>query len=454
MKLVMIAFLASCWIVSGAESSAPDSSDLALINGLHSENPQTRELAEKRLLERAEYALPLIEVALQKSDLDPEYKLQLGAIREKLKAFDPLKAFDNPLRIDLEMRDVTAAEALAQIKKHFGKTAVLIGTAAQKKCSLTLKGATFFEALDALRKAANLAYDSNALMKDMYRQYSCHVALMGWSPFGGEKNDNPPINLIDLGDKSPMPAAATGPVLIFISWLSATTTSSLDFAEGRRQLPTKSSRAAIFVVVEPELRYSGISIHSDLVLPGENAKSKNFCFSQYQSYWGCLPRDAAVQAYQFDTRFSVNGSFDKAKFVATATLHVPLKMREQRIEAIASLIGKPQLVFGETVTINSLDRDERRKEGQYWKINYELAGALGKMLGATESGVLTGSPSYTPYMELLDESGQQMWMMSEGGNGGRNQLLLKAPPKTLLFRRPEGSATRTFSLEIPGVDLP
>ncbi len=144
--------------------------DRKLLDALHADDFDVREAAKKKLIDRGEAVRTTITTELAKKDLDPDYKEYLKAIVGKLKDADVMKAFDTPKRIDLDVKDETVNAVLEKLKNFFGFTAEAKGDPGNKKIALSLKGATFLEAVDGVRKAGNLAYDRNEIMQMMFRR--------------------------------------------------------------------------------------------------------------------------------------------------------------------------------------------------------------------------------------------------------------------------------------------
>src|ERR1043165_5369307 len=143
--------------------------DKKLLEALRSDDFDARESAKKKLIERGEAVRPAIITELEKKDLDSDYKDQLKFIVSRLKESDIIKAFDNPKRIDLDLKDEPISTALDKIKAQFGFAVTAFGDAGKKKITLAVKGATFMAAVDAVRKAGNLAYDRNEVMQFAFR---------------------------------------------------------------------------------------------------------------------------------------------------------------------------------------------------------------------------------------------------------------------------------------------
>ncbi|HLX62742.1 MAG TPA: hypothetical protein VKX17_15805 [Planctomycetota bacterium] len=459
-KLINIATLCALAFVCAPRGvfAAEDDADKKLLEALHSEDFDAREGAKKKLLERGDAVRELIVKELEKKDLDADYKDQLKTIASHLKDTDVLKAFDNPKRIDLELKDEPVSTALDKIKTQFGFGVVARDDAGKKKITLSLKGATFLEAVDAVRKAANLAYDRNEIMQMMFRARARNPVRAGRADVGDAV-----LVLRENGDEGLIPAAAKGPVLVFFETINYNATRSINFGNGGKRTSDTQKNFSIsgYLLVEPELRFSGVSI-ANMRAKGGNLEALSAGHVSLNNYYG-ETSGKGMQTYNLSTNLQSQADLPaKLDWKMEAKIQVPVKLSEKRFDNLAEIVGKPQEFFGGTFT---LEKSEASPRG--WKIAYNTTGGLMDLASNNrgmrfnrngEEAGAAGNPEFAGGMSLLDAQGKAVDHFGYSGSGGggnyRVEMDVGAEPKSIVFRKPGEAQTRTFELEIPGVPVP
>lgn len=428
--------------------------DRKLLDALRSDDFDARDAAKKKLIERGEAIREIITVELAKTDIDPDYKDNLKGIAAKLKDADVLKAFDTPKRIDLDLKEETVNSALEKLKVHFGFEAQAKGDAGNKKITVQLKDATYLEALDAVRKSANLAYDRNEIMQMMFRRR----AKTGPEGAAG-------LALRENGDDALLPAAAKGPVLAFFESINYHLSRNINFGTDGKKNAVAQKNFSIqgFLIVEPELRCSSIGLVNMRAIGAKNEVIGTGTVS-LNNYWGGADSKGGFRIYNFNAGFSPQADPPATlNWKMSAKLQVPVKVAEKRLENLTDLIGKTQDFMGGSFTIGKLEREGRGT----WKMSYTSTGSLMEMSAGGRTSrwnnnggetMATGNPDFAAGMFILDAQGKSMDSGSYSGGGGNNayhvDMELTAEPRAILFRKPGETQSREFELEIPNVPVP
>ena len=428
--------------------------DKKLLEALRSDDFDARESAKKKLIERGEAVRPAIITELEKKDLDSDYKDQLKFIVSRLKESDIIKAFDNPKRIDLDLKDEPISTALDKIKAQFGFAVTAFGDAGKKKITLAVKGATFMEAVDAVRKAGNLAYDRNEMMQFAFRRRR---------GAGAAQEAAGVMVLRESGDETIVPAAAKGPVIVFFENIHNTFSRSINFGNGGRRaaINQKTFNVSGNVLVEPDLRFSGISV-SNCRASGAKNEAFTMPYAYLNSYFGGTEQNkGGVLTYNFSTSSSAQQDLpEKLDWKMDIKIQVPVKISEKRFDNLADITGKTQEFMGGTFTLNKIEHQGL----QGWKIAYTTTGALMEMgsrnHGGRQSGdtVTPGNPEFAAGLLILDAQGAAINSGGYSGSGMNNtyrvEMDVNSEPKSFVFRKPGESQTRTFEIELPAVPMP
>ncbi len=430
---------------------APD--DRKLLDALRSDDFDARDAAKKKLIDRGEAIRGIITDELAKKDIDPDYKDNLKGIAAKLKDADVLKAFDTPKRIDLDIKDESVNAALEKLKVHFGFEAQAKGDAGNKKITVQLKDATYLESVDAVRKAANLAYDRNEIMQMMFRRRGKAGAESAAA-----------LALRENGDDALLPAAAKGPVLAFFESINYHLSRNINFGnEGKKNaVAQKNFSIQGFLIVEPELRCASIGL-TNMRAIGANNEAIGTGTVSLNNYWGGADSKGGFRIYNFNAGFSPQADPPATlNWKMSAKLQVPVKVTEKRLENLMDLTGKTQDFMGGSFTIGKLEREGRGT----WKLSYTSTGALMEMSTGGRTSrwnnggetLAAGNPDFAAGMFILDAQGKTMDGGSYSGSGGNNtyhvDMELTAEPRAILFRKPGETQTREFELEIPNVPVP
>ncbi len=452
----LLLILPAASAVRGEEPADPRK----LLEALRADDFDAREAAKKKLINSGETVRALITEELAKKDIDPDYKEHLKSILGKLKDTDVMKAFDAPKHIDIDAKDETVNDVLAKIKTTFGFSALAKGDPGAKKITLAIKGATYLEAVDAVRKAANLAYDRNEIMQMMFRQRGRNGVIVA-------EESGPTLALRENTDEGLIPGAAKGPVLVFFESINYHLSRNIIFGGGaggggkKNAVNQKNFSMQGFLIVEPELRCSGISI-GKMSAPSANNEVINSENVSLNNYWGGADTKGGFRIYNFHSSFTPQADPPASlNWKMTAKLQVPVKVTEKRLEKLSELTGKSQDFMGGTFTINKLERGGNGN----WKMSYTSTGALMEMStgGRTArfnggENIVPGNPDFAAGMFIVDAQGKPLDSNSYSASGGNNSykvdLELNAEPSAIVFRKPGETQAREFELEIPNVPIP
>ncbi len=174
-----------------------------------------------------------------------------------------------------------------------------------------------------------------------------------------------------------MPAAAKGPVLVFFETINYHMSRNIAFGGGGRKNANSQKNFSIqgFLVIEPELRCSGIGI-SKMAGSGANNESITADNVSLNNYWGGTETKGGFRIYNFHTGFTPQIEAPPSlNWKMMTKLQVPVKVSEKRLEKLAELMDKPQEFMGGSFTLNKLERNPNGG----WKMSFTTTGALMEM---------------------------------------------------------------------------
>ncbi|MCZ7647903.1 MAG: hypothetical protein M5U26_22035 [Planctomycetota bacterium] len=302
----------------GGEAAAPDVPKL--VEALKSDDPDERDKAYRTLAEAGEPVRADLEKALAGAENNPDLASRLRNLLKNIGQREMLAGFDAPKTIDLELAEGTLGEAMAKLKAAFGWDVKCNEAAAAKKLSVTLKGARFFEALEALRKAAGVTYRVNQN-----------------SLWGGDNNKKGelPLELVDKGEDDWLTAAAAGPFLILpmsVNYQEYRTKSIFPGQANQRNFSFQG-----VVLAEPGCAASAVA-------PGKcsftDAKGKDFAsaYGDNNRGFGGHGDGGRNGVFQFNDQFQISDELSgPVNWKCMLKVQVPLKMKSKRIESLADL---------------------------------------------------------------------------------------------------------------------
>jgi hypothetical protein len=443
-----------CAIVSplGAEET-PEK----LIQKLSSDEFEERERAQRELLKLGAGAREKIAAALKQPNLDADIVTRLKLIQEKIGHDDVLKAYDAPKKISLELKGERVEDALAKLKEHFGFEIAAEGAAGEKKIDLSIKDLSLFEALEAIRAKADLGYE----IRNKFEESDTKKLL---------------VQLKEKPEKAAMPAIASGPLLIFIENISMNVQrqlrSNADKAEETRSLQINGQ-----LLTDPTLNFSGLEA-GDLEVKDATGAAIQANFHVDQEHW----REArgSGQVYRFYLNSQVKDKELKAPLSIKfgATLEVPLRMGEKKIEDLAGAKGKQVDLNGGSITVNKVE-----PKNNSWELSVTGVGigmellnnsssmhsGLGRRMqaraairargGGAPAGGTSGSvPENTAGFFILDGQGNPIERNGYSGSGNGKQyevtLTLQGEPKSIVMKWVEEKADRKVNVQLKDVPLP
>lgn len=452
MKQTALLCLAAGCLYSSAMLHAGEASaaDQALLVKLRDNNFDVRQDARKALMERGLAVRALIEGELKKENLDPDYKTHLKAIAARFKNLELLAAIDKPKRIDLEFKDRPASEAFRKIRDHFGFGVVLGEGTGKKSVSLSAKGLTFFEAVEAVRKAADLSFDTDAIKRvDQLRDRGGAAALVGDGAM--------PLKTSDAN--SGASTAAKGPVLVVIEGIK------IEERGDRLEPNQKMYVVTAKVLTEPGLHCSTISLRSPEMLNAADKTqtvSGNTDMASYSRISPLLEKIDGALYSTFWTEFKLpEKPWNAASFKATVRIAIPLQITEATYTDLGEMVGKLQEFNNGSFTIRSLKGANNPCNmvfGVTGELRYTRAGECPPQEGQPRFLTAPGRTDLRPGIFVLDakdavqEHRQGSVRLIRNGEEVGSTFVEK--PSKIFIRKIDQAAYREYEVELPIVNLP
>lgn len=431
-----------------AAKATPEAID-ALIGQLKSDESSERDAARKKLAEIGEPVRTPLTKALEAPGSDLDFKSQATQILKALDQMDMLRGVDNPKTIDLDLKEVKVADALANLEKHFGWKVEASEEAAAKTVSLAVSKASYFQALEAIRTAARL----------------------GYSPEAGASNKPGvmPFTLVDLGEKGATAACASGPYLAFVSRITGNINRVLDLAAGEPK-ETRTYLIDARVVAEPNLPVSAVEPADSVFRFGKDGETKS-------SYRQLSPLGEGVKdcasLYSITENLIIAGEEKSIRWNLKLSATVALKVDEQRIDDLSEGKDRTLKIGNNSIKITGL----KEKNGR-WELAYSASGDVvqdltgarrsnrmglmvrnGMVFGGRAAGNAGKPPEYKAGLFFIDGDGNLIQnngfsMQSNNNNELSATVTLGAEPKAVLLRAVDQKAEREFDLEIKDIPLP
>lgn len=370
-------------------------------------------------------------------------------------AEDALKPFDNPKRIDLEGQGLALNDVLAKIEAHFGwKLSPTTVDLAKYKVDLAVKGATCYEALDAVRRAAKLGY-ADAQPAD--------AKVL-------------PISFCELGEKGVCLAVAKGPFLFRVSGTARQSNRMIPF--GMAPEKGSASRATtVSIYTEPGMKLSAPKIEKAYSeAPGGVRQEVNAWLHDYGM--NHVPGAAKTYTPYFTAVQETGGA---VSIGGNLVVQVPQAVERRVIEDLDAQIGKTLDLGGGSLEFKKIYDSERGvtlpflAKGAAARIVSDDSGGLGfagamVMGGAGLGGAGLGDgaasledqvPKDQPGLWFFDANRAMVHshgksMRSSGQEGADWDVTISMPvrPKGVIVQWIGKQAERSVAFEIAGVPEP
>lgn len=451
-------WLAASAFAADAPAPAPsvEAQVQALVAKLHSDDPDERTKALEALVALGPGARAPLEAA-QAQAKDMDLKAQLHLALEGLDAGSAMARYEHPKTIDLAAKGLRVKDALERLHKHFGWRVNADDAAAAKPVDLELKGATFFQAVEAIRAGANLAYAST--------QGTENLQVPSAGPFT--------FRLVPAAHGGSPAAFVSGPFLLYLDRYSFFAMRSLVPETGAATEQKMTSLLAM-LVTEPGVPASSAKIVKGLV---KDAKGNVLFASQDDAEndgFG-MEENAMLARSVYMQWQAADEPAGPLAWTGEIAAHVPLKMETLRVEDLESADQKP-LVMGEA----RVAFEKPRKDGEHWSVTYtETMGSSNMATGlgvAAAGGVVRSVASASAGASSehandgegvleneegwfwLDEKGRRLQTLGQGGGGSETQMrwhvTLSGKPKSVVIRKVTKSAPKAYAFAFEAIPAP
>ncbi|MCK6474644.1 MAG: hypothetical protein L6R28_23235, partial [Planctomycetes bacterium] len=323
---------AAAFAAGAADTPAPapsvEAQVQALAAKLGSDDPDERGNALEALIALGPGARAALE-AQQAKAKDLDLKAQLRIALAGLDAGSAMARYERPKTIDLAAKGITVGEALNRLQEHFSWKVNASDEAAAKTLDLELKGATFFQTVEAIRAGAKLDF---ANTHGPWQQLQAEDAPAPGTelPVAG---DLFPFKLVPAGPgNAGLAAFAAGPFLVYLQGYGIYAMRRLA-PESGMATEQKTATLQVCVVAEPGVPVASVKSFNIAL---KDAKGTVLCGEQdpLNGFGGTAPFQAGgaqsrIDNLQFQVDAEVPGPLSwTGKLNAT----VPLKMETYRIE--------------------------------------------------------------------------------------------------------------------------
>ncbi|MCK6474643.1 MAG: hypothetical protein L6R28_23230 [Planctomycetes bacterium] len=385
--------------------------------------------------------------------------LYCGTLRagEEAKAAKPdaaadeaLKPFDSPKRIDLEGQGLALGGVIAKLEAHFGwKLSLSAVDLAQYKVDLAVKGATCYEAIDAVRRAAKLGY-ADAQVAD--------AKVL-------------PVSFCELGEKGVCLATAKGPYLFRVTSVARQFTRQVAFAQAPEEV--QANRIIMLsIVAEPGMKITGPKFEKAYAEGAGGARQDVQAWLHDFGIMAHVPGAAKTYAPNFSTSQDISGTLTIG---GTLVAKIPQALERRVIEDLDAQTGKAldlgggslefkkilesdhgvTLPFTAKGTAASLLATEEGGFGAFAMM--ALGGAADAGAGALEDQM----PKDQPGLWFFDANRDRIqWngrsLISSGTEGADWDVTFRMPvrPKGVIVQWVAKQAERSVTFEIAGVPEP
>ncbi|MBI3828272.1 MAG: hypothetical protein HY291_02065 [Planctomycetes bacterium] len=423
----------------------------ALIQKLRSDDPDERDAARRKLNEAGEAMREALEKALAAGGKDPDFAAQVKQILKELGQNAVLKRFDAPKVADFDFTAKPIKEVLTAFKETYGWQVIAAEAAREKPCTFAVKGATFFQALEALRQAARLGYklpeeaDEEAAKREL------------------------PFELVELGEKGAVFAQALGPFLVFTASTTVQRSKHADYLQGTAA-ETLSLNWEAFLVAEPGLQAGSMRIRHFKFEDAKESKVADLNVNLDDT------TGAANEKRAHCFTFAASGTPDAAfaspfNIRASLSAQVPLKLVTKRIE-LAGAAGKTFTVKDGTLVYEKL-----HQEGGEWKIHFKTTGTVSELHSSglvendgdeegtarTEFAPSTRQeneevPKNRPGIYFVDAQNHVIDSQGQSLSGGNESwtavISLPKEPTAIVLQALEEKVEKKYELLLKGITMP
>ncbi|MCW8131417.1 MAG: hypothetical protein KIS92_13795 [Planctomycetota bacterium] len=417
------------------EASVPD-----LIQKLKSDDEDERAVARTALSLKGDAIRAELQKALDGAE-DPDFKAQIKQVMKNLGQNEMLRPFDQPVTIDLDLKDAPVSEALAKLKEAFGVAVQAAEGAAAKKVTVSQKGLTFFEALDAVRLAAKLAYrvDQAAGMNNKDKSTLC-------------------VSLDEPGEKGWCAAAPAGPFLLVVQSVSASGQRTLN-PNGAMQ-ENRQLNMQMGAVAQPGLTLGDVTVNDTKFTDAKGTETNGYNHMRGRGF-GFRNNQGGGYIYLNDGMQLGGEASGPLTWTADLKVLIPLKMVSKTLDDLSE--GGSLEVSDGKVTVQ-----KPAKSGNSWKLrivfpaNSEMVqgGNAGMRAAFVVAGNQGGNkpPKESPGYFVLNAAGDMIQSQGMSGSGdGRTMtydLNFNEEPKSILFQWHGEKTERSFKAKLGEIPIP
>lgn len=451
MTCALVLFLALPRCGTAAESAATKPTVEDLVTRLGSDDPGERSKAANLLVARGPGVRGQLEKAATDPGADLNLKMQIKRVLRKLGESRILNRYDAPKRISLNEKGIVVKQALEKLRKAFGWTVTASEEIASRKIDVAVKEVRFFEALEAIRRAAKAFYKP-AKHDQKLDDHTLPFLLESTKPGGAAI------------------AYSAGPFLVYFHGVTNHANLNASLLAGtvteRRQTSLQGH-----LVTEPGLPHPGVTI-GDVTMAykdGQALPPHSLNLSNWMDPTG--PEGAK--------NYSLNASLqskpaEKKSLGADfkLTVNVPLEVKCKHIKDLATVFEKPIVMGGDTFTFH-----KPVKDGKNWTIMYDWVSAQNLERGGMAGGAVAsasatamgggharrkertkGAPKYQAGMFFLDQDG---YLLNTGGYGSSTSnnrcqisLTLDGKPHALVINSIRETVARSYKVAFKAIPLP
>lgn len=445
--------IAACACLAEEKPAPPPAPPVEkLLEQLRSDDFEQREKAQALLSQAGEPARAAIEKALKAPRAEADFVTRAQRALEAIDADNHLRRFDTVKRIDLQIAG-TLREALDQLKADF-KCVIAVESEENEsfeksRVDVSVKNATFFEALEAIRVAAKAGYTHHQA-PNMY-----------------------PVALCELKSKMSIPAASAGQFLFFANAIETNVERTVNFNNEKPEVQQRLSFNATLAAA-PGVRFSAIGLHA--VTLSDATPEVFHCNASISPNSG---NDDAPPKFNI----SINTDYPQAlkaplalKFEVVAM--VPTRIEEATVALAPKADASIKLANGATLTLKPAEKKERRG----WEIAF-TADCLSNALAASserrsikvkkkikdpdddndedeidESIVPTQDAVCSAGIYFVDAAGRKhlarMNLESNSETQCKGRFMMNDEPKAILVRSLTGKEERKIPIEVKGIPVP
>lgn len=430
-----------------AVDAPPPKADVSvsdLIQKLKSDDAGVRDAARKALSDKGYSIRANLQKALDDAGQDADFLEQIKQVMKNLSQIERLRSFDQPVTIDLEVKDLTVKEALEKLKATFGITVPVSEAAASAKFDLSKKGMSFFEALDAVRKAAKLGLrvDQNAAI-------------------GGNMDPLTLCATLEEPGKGWCSVSPCGPFMFVVQSVSINKTRNAN----RTNRENKQLILMVMCLPMPGLTGGTVTTSSSKFVDAKGTETNGYHDEPGKlglkfGEWSINPNSkiaiCIMDGMQMPAEISGPISWE-----ADFKVQVPIKVVSKTLANLSK--GGTVEIANEQITVNNLERTDNG-----WKLRIVLPSNSEFMQGCTHSHMMRigggggGDEEkphpYTPGYFVLNGAGNLIHATRESSSGDESKvtydLTFDEEPKSIQFQWYEEKADRILKVKLPEIPIP